>query len=64
MQCCIAYLTLRAAVAVVDQPAITLAPARRRRLLRRVEHEVGLHGTSDPPADDALGENVDKEART
>src|SRR5947209_13392449 len=45
----------------MHQLAITLGTPRVQRLLQRVEHEVGLHGIADPPADDAPREDVDDE---
>ncbi len=45
----------------MHQFPITFAPARVQRLLQRVEHEVGLHRTADPPADDAPREDIDDE---
>jgi hypothetical protein len=46
---------------VVHQLAIALGAPRIQRLLQRVEHEVGLHGTADPPAHDATREHIDDE---
>ena len=52
---------LRAAVAVMDQGVVALGLPGVQRLLQRVEHEVGVHRTAHPPADDAPGEHVDDE---
>jgi hypothetical protein len=38
---------------VMDKRAATLGLARVQRLLQRVEHELGMHGGADAPADDA-----------
>ena len=52
---------LRAAVAVMDQGIVLSGLARMQGLLQGIEHEVGVHRTTDPPADDAPGEHVDHE---
>ncbi len=45
----------------MDQLAITTSSTRVQRLLQRVQHEVGLYRTADPPADYVARENVDDE---
>jgi hypothetical protein len=45
----------------MHQFAFALGTPRVQRLLQRVEHEVGLHGSTDPPADDTPREDVDDE---
>ena len=52
---------LRAAVAVMDQGIVLSGLARMQGLLQRIEHEVGVHRTTDPPADDAPGKHIDHE---
>ena len=45
----------------MDQGIVLPGLARMQGLLQRIEHEVGVHRTTDPPADDAPGEHVDHE---
>lgn len=45
----------------MNQFTFALMPARVQSLLQRIEHEVGLHRTSDPPAHDMSREDVDDE---
>ena len=45
----------------MHQRAFTLAPTRVQRLLQRIEHEVGLHGAADSPADDAPRVDINDE---
>jgi transposase len=52
---------LRTPVAMVHQCPVTLTPTRVQRLLQRVEHEVGVHGRADAPADDVSREDIDDE---
>jgi hypothetical protein len=52
---------LRPSVAVANQASITLGLPGIQGLLQRIEHEVGPHRTTHPPAHDTTGEHVDDE---
>jgi len=45
----------------MHQVAFALGTPRIQRLLQRIEHEVGLHRTAHPPADNAPREDIDDE---
>ena len=54
-------LKLRSSIAVMDQRRIALGLTGVKRLLQRIEHELGTHGAADTPAHDPAGEHINDE---
>ena len=52
---------LAAAVAMMDEAAAMNRPPIVKRLLQGIQHEAGMRGPADPPADDPPGVGVDDE---
>ena len=45
----------------MDQRIVSHRLACRERLFERIQHEVGVHRTVHPPADNAPGKDIDDE---
>ena len=52
---------LRSPIGMVHQPAAMDGPPIMEGLLQSIEHEAGMRGPRDPPADDAAGIGIDDE---
>ncbi len=53
---------LRAPVAMMNECGVPIGLARMERLLQGIQHEVGVHRTAHPPADNAPGIDIDDES--
>ena len=52
---------LQAAVRVMNEPTVPDGTARVESLLQGIQHEAGMSGARDPPADGSTGEDIDDE---